>query len=217
MTLTEENYLKAIFHLSSERQDVSVLDLANSLDIKMPTVNSMVKKLAAKGLLIYEKYRPLSLTEAGRLEAGVIIRKHRLVEMFLVEKMGFQWDEVHEIAEQIEHIDSTIFFDRINDLLHSPKFDPHGSPIPDQEGRIANTAYMKLSDGKIDKDYIFTSVAISQSSFLKQINRHGLKLGDRLKINEILDFDKSIVVTINNQNIENLSGMVAGNILVDAN
>ena len=214
MTLTEENYLKAIFHLSTEKQDVSVLDLANSLEIKMPTVNSMVKKLAAKGLLIYEKYRPLSLTESGRLEAGVIIRKHRLVEMFLVEKMGFQWDEVHEIAEQIEHIDSSVFFDRINELLNHPKFDPHGSPIPDQEGRIASTEYLKLNDGQIGKEYIFTSVAISQSSFLKQINKHGLRLGDKLKIIEILSFDKSIVVSINGQSTENLSGMVAGNILV---
>jgi DtxR family Mn-dependent transcriptional regulator len=214
MTLTEENYLKAIFHLSTEKQDVSVLDLANSLEIKMPTVNSMVKKLAAKGLLIYEKYRPLSLTESGRLEAGVIIRKHRLVEMFLVEKMGFQWDEVHEIAEQIEHIDSSVFFDRINELLKHPKFDPHGSPIPDQEGRIASTEYLKLNDGQIGKEYIFTSVAISQSSFLKQINKHGLRLGDKLKIIEILSFDKSIVVSINGQSTENLSGMVAGNILV---
>ncbi len=214
MTLTEENYLKAIFHLSTEKQDVSVLDLANSLEIKMPTVNSMVKKLAAKGLLIYEKYRPLSLTESGRLEAGVIIRKHRLVEMFLVEKMGFQWDEVHEIAEQIEHIDSSVFFDRINELLKHPKFDPHGSPIPDQEGRIASTEYLKLNDGQIGKEYIFTSVAISQSSFLKQINKHGLRLGDKLKIIEILSFDRSIVVLINGQSTENLSGMVAGNILV---
>ncbi len=214
MTLTEENYLKAIFHLSTEKQDVSVLDLANSLEIKMPTVNSMVKKLAAKGLLIYEKYRPLSLTESGRLEAGVIIRKHRLVEMFLVEKMGFQWDEVHEIAEQIEHIDSSVFFDRINELLNHPKFDPHGSPIPDQEGRIASTEYLKLNDGQIGKEYIFTSVAISQSSFLKQINKHGLRLGDKLKITEILSFDKSIVVSINGQSTQNLSGMVAGNILV---
>jgi len=214
MTLTEENYLKAIFHLSTEKQDVSVLDLANSLEIKMPTVNSMVKKLAAKGLLIYEKYRPLSLTESGRLEAGVIIRKHRLVEMFLVEKMGFQWDEVHEIAEQIEHIDSSVFFDRINELLNHPKFDPHGSPIPDPEGRIASTEYLKLNDGQIGKEYIFTSVAISQSSFLKQINKHGLRLGDKLKIIEILSFDKSIVVSINGQSTENLSGMVAGNILV---
>ena len=125
MTLTEENYLKALFHLSVENPEVSVLDLSKSLDIKMPTVNSMVKKLASKGQVRYEKYKPLQLTEEGRRSAGLIIRKHRLVEMFLVEKMGFGWDEVHEVAEQLEHIRSPKLFRKIDEILNHPKTDPH--------------------------------------------------------------------------------------------
>lgn len=214
MTLTEENYLKAIFHLSTEKPDVSVLDLANSLIIKMPTVNSMVKKLAAKGLLVYEKYKPLTLTEDGRVEAAAIIRKHRLVEMFLVEKLGFQWDEVHEIAEQIEHIDSNKFFNRIDELLNYPKFDPHGSPIPDPKGNIFVPDFIKLNEGIKNQHYRFVSVALSNNSFLKQIDKHGLKLGDEIEILEELEFDKTLIIKINDQRIENLSMVMSENILI---
>ena len=116
-SLVEENYLKALFNLSIENGQVNVNDLSQRLEIKMPTVTSMMKKLAGKGLVHYESYKPLRLTEQGKIEAALIIRKHRLTEMFLVEKMGFGWEQVHDIAEQIEHIHSDLFFAKIDELL----------------------------------------------------------------------------------------------------
>jgi DtxR family transcriptional regulator, Mn-dependent transcriptional regulator len=214
MTLTEENYLKALFHLSLENKEVSVLDLSKSLSIKMPTVNSMVKKLAAKNLVQYEKYKPLSLTNDGKTEAGLIIRKHRLVEMFLVEKLGFGWDEVHEIAEQIEHINAPKFFKKIDELLNFPKVDPHGSPIPDASGNVAELNHKKLSEGLVGIHYTFASVGSSQDNFLKLIDKINLKLGDKIEILEIIDFDKSLKVLINKEEEKNLSSLVADNIMV---
>jgi DtxR family Mn-dependent transcriptional regulator len=133
---TEENYLKALFSLADEKGEISVSELSRILEVSMPTANSMVKNLHEQGLVHYEKYKPLSLTLKGKKEAALIIRKHRLTEMYLVEKMGFGWEKVHEIAEQIEHIKSTAFFDRMDELLGHPTIDPHGSPIPDKHGRV---------------------------------------------------------------------------------
>ena len=127
----EENYLKALYNLSDEEGEVSTLALSQSLEIKMPTVNSMMKKFYTKGLVYYQSYKPIRLTEKGKKEAALILRKHRLTEMYLVEKMGFSWEDVHEIAEQVEHIHSEKFFNKMDELLDYPKFDPHGSPIPD--------------------------------------------------------------------------------------
>src|ERR1051325_5286056 len=124
-SLTEENYLKALFLLSAERGEVSVNDLSKRLKIKMPTVTGMMKKLADKKLVHHESYKPLHLTEKGQKAAGIIIRKHRLTEMFLVQLMGFGWEQVHEIAEQIEHIQSPEFFKKMDEMLGFPKIDPH--------------------------------------------------------------------------------------------
>src|SRR5690606_15613556 len=133
---TEENYLKALFHLAAENGEVNVKDLSNALGIKMPTVTSMMKKFGEKGHVHYESYRPLKLTKKGKREAALIIRKHRLTEMYLVEKMGFGWEEVHEIAEQVEHVHAPAFFEKMSELLGHPTVDPHGSPIPSKEGEL---------------------------------------------------------------------------------
>lgn len=214
MTLTEENYLKALFHLSVENPEVSVLDLSKSLDIKMPTVNSMVKKLASKGQVRYEKYKPLQLTEEGRRSAGLIIRKHRLVEMFLVEKMGFGWDEVHEVAEQLEHIRSPKLFWKIDEILNHPKTDPHGSPIPDEKGEIAVQNFVTLSEGSPGILYRFMAVGSSDDRFLRQIDRLGFKLGDTIRILETMDFDHSQQVIINEQIARSFSQQISANIRV---
>ena len=129
---TEENYLKALFNLANEMGEVSANELSKHLEIKMPTVNSMMKKLSEKKLVYYESYKPFKLTEKGKKEAGLVIRKHRLTEMFLVEKMDFGWEQVHVIAEQIEHIKSPEFFEKMDQMLGFPTIDPHGSPIPDK-------------------------------------------------------------------------------------
>lgn len=214
MTLTEENYLKELFHLSVHNPQVSVLDLSKRLDTKMPTVNSMVKKLASKGLLHYEKYKPLELTPEGRKSAGLIIRKHRLVEMFLVEKLGFGWDEVHEVAEQLEHIKSPKLFSKLDEILNHPKVDPHGSPIPNENGEIERQNFISLSECKPDITYQFMAVGSSDDRFLRQIDKLGFKLGDLIRIVEIMDFDRSQQVIINERNQFTFSHQISSNIKV---
>lgn len=214
LSFTEENYLKTLYHLSFHNTEVSVHELSLSLDIKMPTVNSMVKKLAAKGLVAYEKYKPLSLTENGSKAAGLVIRKHRLTEIYLVEKMGFAWDQVHEIAEQVEHIKSPEFFDKIAEILNHPTVDPHGSPIPDKNGKLPELYYIKLSECSIAQKGVLASVGNSSDSFLKLLGSLDLKLGDSLEIVEVQDFDKSMKVTVNQKSTLNLSSLVCENLLI---
>jgi len=144
-SVVEENYLKALLNLCNADDEVSINDLSKRLNIKMPSVNSMMKRFAEKELVAYESYKPVKLSAKGKKEASMIIRKHRLTEMFLVEKMDFNWEEVHEIAEQIEHIQSPLFFEKMDALLGYPKFDPHGSPIPDKNGKVIKTSYVPLN------------------------------------------------------------------------
>ena len=194
-SLVEENYLKALFHLSKNgKGDVNVKDLSKHLGIKMPTVNSMMKKLAEKDLVIYESYKPLRLADKGILKASLIVRKHRLTEMFLVEKMGFGWEQVHEIAEQIEHIQSPIFFDKMDEILNYPKFDPHGSPIPDKEGYFDLVSFKKLAEFQPGDSIEICAVLYSSDDFLSFLNSKKLSLGSVLKIIEIERFDKSMKV-----------------------
>src|SRR5690554_1328433 len=205
ISLTEENYLKAMFNLSQVTGEVFVNDLSKELDIKMPSVTSMVKRLASKNLVNYQSYKPLTLTEKGEKLALSIIRKHRLTEMFLVEKMGFGWEQVHEIAEQVEHIQSSLFFEKMDELLGYPKVDPHGSPIPDKAGKIAWINYTKLSDCSQGETVKLAAVTHSSDDFLKFLNNRELSLGLELKIKSIEDFDGSMVVSYGNKKAETLS------------
>ncbi len=214
-SLTEENYLKALFNLSQENGEVSVNELSKHLQIKMPTVTSMMKKLSDKKLVNYESYKPLKLTEKGRREAGLVIRKHRLTEMFLVDKMGFGWEQVHEIAEQIEHIHSPEFFEKMDELLGYPKFDPHGSPIPDKTGKMEWIHYSKLSDCKAGDAVKLSAVTHSSDEFLKFLNSRELKLGTKIKIKTIEAFDGSMNVTYGKHASEHLSGIVCERLLVE--
>lgn len=212
---TEENYLKALHKLSLENGKCSVSELSQRLGVSTPTANSMIKKLAEKKWIRYEKYKPLRLTEAGRQKAALVIRKHRLTEMFLVENMGFGWEEVHVIAEQIEHIDSASFFNRMDELLGFPSVDPHGSPIPDRNGDIQHKAYINLADGQKGNKYRLASLEQSSKDFLKFLNRRGIKLGMVLKIQSIELFDGSIVVSYEDHEYETLSKTVAQKLLVE--
>jgi len=212
-SLTEENYLKALFSLSAETGEVYVNDLSKRLNIKMPTVTGMMKKLADKKLVRYKSYQPLHLTEKGKKTAGIIIRKHRLTEMFLVHIMGFGWEQVHEIAEQIEHIQSPEFFEKMDEMLGYPKIDPHGSPIPDKNGRMEWRHYTKLSDGKPGETLKLAAVLGSSSEFLKFLNSRNLKLGLKLKIKSIEPFDRSMVVSYGNNHSEMLSHTVCERLL----
>jgi DtxR family Mn-dependent transcriptional regulator len=214
-SLTEENYLKALYNIANEAGEVNVAELSKSLDIKMPTVTSMMKKLAKKNLVHYESYKPLRLTEKGKKEAGLIIRKHRLTEMFLVDKMKMGWEDVHDIAEQIEHIQSPVFFEKMDELLGYPKVDPHGSPIPDRKGKIVLKSYDKLSDCQAGETVRLAAVINTSSEFLKFLNTREMRLGLKIKIKSIEPFDRSIVVSYGKRTAEVLSNVASERLLVE--
>ena len=212
-SLTEENYLKAIFHLLDSENQVTVNELSKFLQIKMPSVNSMMKKFADKNWVIYETYKPIKVTELGRKEAAIVVRKHRLTEMFLVEKMGFGWENVHEIAEQLEHVHSEDFFDKMDEILNFPKVDPHGEPIPDKDGIIITQNLKKLSECKVNDMVILTSVTISTDDFLNYLNQRNLALGEEILIKNIEKFDGSMQIVFSDRT-EILSKMVCEKLLV---
>lgn len=212
-SLTEENYLKALYHLVNDNDEVSVNDLSRQLNIKMPSVNSMIKKFADKKWVKYESYKPIKLTESGKKEASLIVRKHRLTEMFLVEKMGFGWENVHEIAEQLEHIHSEVFFDKMDEILNYPKVDPHGEPIPDKDGNVIQPDLKKLSKCQENEIVELASVTTSSEEFLNFLNKRNLSLGTEIKVLQKEDFDHSIKVSYNGQE-ENFSKTVCDRLLV---
>ena len=212
---TEENYLKALFNLSNENDETGVNELSKHLGIKMPTVNSMMKKLAEKKLIKYESYKPIKLTEKGKKEAAFIIRKHRLAEMYLVEKMGFGWEEVHDIAEQVEHIKTAAFFDKMDELLGHPKTDPHGSPIPDKDGKLNWLQYHRLCDCRAGDIVTLKAVTHSSDEFLKFLNSKKLLLGTTLKIKSVEAFDGTMIVSYGSKKSEPLSKMVCEKLLVN--
>jgi len=215
ISLTEENYVKALFNLSNESGEVNVNELSKGLQIKMPTVTSMMKTLAKKKLVHYESYKPLRLTEKGKKEAGLIIRKHRLTEMFLVEKMGFGWENVHEIAEQVEHIHSPDFFQKMDELLGFPKIDPHGEPIPDRNGKMIWREYNKLSDCNVGETVKLSAVINTSPDFLKFLNNREMRLGLKIKIKSVEPFDKTMVVSYGKRPSEALSHTVCDRLLVE--
>lgn len=210
----EENYLKSLYSIQEIFGEVSATELSKRLSIKMPSVNSMMKRLLEKGLVQYESYRPITLTEKGRLVAAQIIRKHRLTEMFLVEKMGFSWDEVHAIAEQIEHIDAPAFFMKMDELLEHPAFDPHGSPIPDADGKITNRRLRKLSESKPGDKLKIKAVSSSDESFLKFLTRKNIRIGSLIELLQEEEYDGSISVLIDRKFNEVLSQKVTERLLV---
>lgn len=213
-TITEENYLKAILHLSESSRKVTISNLSEALDVSKPTTNSMVKNLQEQGWVEYEKYKPLVLSAKGRKTAALVLRKHRLTEMYLVEKMGFAWEEVHEIAEQIEHIKSPLFFDRMDKLMEFPKVDPHGSPIPDKEGNMEATHYSPLIESAANTEVVVAALVNSSREFLLFLNEKGIQLGSKLKVISRSEFDQSVAVEFNGKK-ETLSAKVSRSLLVD--
>lgn len=213
-TLIEENYLKALFHLQDEKGEVGVNELSKALDVKMPTVNSMVKKLAEKSLLHYETYKPVKLTDKGKRVAASVIRKHRLTEMYLVERMGFPWDEVHDIAEQMEHIDAPKFFQKMDELLGFPSFDPHGSPIPKEDGSFVKIEGLPLTKANLNQKYKVESLLDSSEDFLQYLDKLGIQLGTIIEVLELETFDKSYQVKINQSEITTISLKAAEWLLV---
>lgn len=195
VTLSEENYLKAIYHLEKQGNEaVSTNAIAEQMDTKASSVTDMVKKLAEKDFANYVKYQGVSLTQLGRLTATSVIRKHRLWETFLVNKLNFSWDEVHDIAEQLEHIKSEKLIDRLNDFLEYPTHDPHGDPIPDKEGNYIKINSKSILDIETGSQGVLTTVKDSSDVFLKYLNKNDLALGDKIKVIDFEPFDDSFTI-----------------------
>lgn len=214
-TRAEENYLKAIYSISlKEGKDVSTNSLANRLDTKASSVTDMVKKLSVKELVIYEKYKGVNLTKQGEDIALEIIRNHRLWEVFLVDKLQFKWDEVHELAEQLEHIKSKKLTNNLESFLNFPKFDPHGDPIPDREGNIPKREESKLlNELTVGENGIIIGVKNSDNDFLQYLEEHKLTLGKTIEVVKVFQFDSSRTIKCLANSIT-LSEQVCKNIVV---
>ena len=198
VTQSEENYLKAIYHLGNQGQyAVSTNAIADKMDTKASSVTDMIKKLADKKLADYVKYKGVSLTKQGRLAAASVIRKHRLWEVFLVDKLDFSWDEVHDVAEQLEHIQSEKLIDELNAFLDFPRHDPHGDPIPDKYGNINTLNKIQLTALKENQESELLSVKDSSDDFLRYLDKRKIKIGDSIKVINIEPYDNSIKIKIN--------------------
>lgn len=211
---TEENYLKAIYHLSGDDGNISTNRIAAAMNIKPASVTDMLKKLSEKLLINYTRYQGVSLSEEGKKVALGIVRKHRLWEYFLVEKLNFKWDEVHELAEELEHIRSNELIDRLDEFLGFPKHDPHGDPIPNSAGKIKLPGFKSLATLKLQDTGIISGVREHTPVFLQYLEKIKLTIGSSITITEIIAYDHSVVLKIENGEKINISRDVAKNILI---
>jgi DtxR family Mn-dependent transcriptional regulator len=198
LTIAEENYIKAIFHLQQAEGNVSTNQLAASLHTKPASVTDMLKKLTHKSLLNYEPYQGVRLSKDGKRQALTIVRKHRLWEFFLVDKLQFGWDEVHEVAEELEHVRSKKLVDKLDSFLGHPKFDPHGDPIPDSNGIMASIRQFNLIDIKTDTQVEVCSVGIQSAELLELLRHKNIGIGTIFQIIKKFDFDHSIEINMEN-------------------
>ena len=213
-SLSEENYLKSIFHLEQKAQgSVSTNDIAEKMETKASSVSDMIRKLGEKDLVDYVKYQGVTLTKKGRDTALRVIRKHRLWEVFLVEKLDFQWDEVHDIAEELEHIESEELITRLDAFLGYPKFDPHGDPIPDEDLQLKKIEKYLLSELKVGQQAICVGVHESDDEFLKYLDRSKIGIGTKISIEAKEAFDGSMNIVID-EKPHFISKKIADNIYV---
>ena len=214
MTFSEENYLKAIYHLNVNfDEEISTNAIAEKMDTKASSVTDMLKKLAEKGLVNYIKYQGVSLTNEGKLYAKMIVRKHRLWEVFLVDKLEFSWDEVHDVAEQLEHIKSEKLINKLDDFLGNPKEDPHGDPIPDAHGMIIKVDKKLLSEIEIGQKEICVGVKDTSSEFLQYLDKQKIALGSAIEIISKEDFDASLQLSVDQRELT-VSNKIACNLFV---
>ncbi|RZJ31530.1 MAG: metal-dependent transcriptional regulator [Flavobacterium sp.] len=214
MTLSEENYLKTIYHLSANSDaGVSTNSIAERIETKASSVTDMLKKLADKNLIAYKKYQGVSLTAEGLLSAKMIVRKHRLWEVFLVDKLAFSWDEVHDVAEQLEHIKSEQLVNRLDEFLGFPTEDPHGDPIPDARGTIKTVEKQLLSELQEGQTGICVGVKDTSSDFLKYLDKNGISLGSKIEVISKESFDLSLNIKVDGKQLP-VSNKIAGNLFV---
>jgi DtxR family Mn-dependent transcriptional regulator len=217
ITSTEENYLKAIYKIAEkEKKSASTSSISKNMKTTAASVTDMLRKLSEKGWINYEKYKGVTLTSEGAKITTNLIRRHRLWEVFLVNKLRFSWHQVHDLAEELEHIHSPELVSRLDAFLDYPKFDPHGDPIPNAEGKFTLRTQMPLSDIGIGKDLILLGVKESGTEFLKHLNKLKIKLGTKLKILKRTDFDGTLVVRIDDKEDVIITEKVAHFLLVKA-
>lgn len=213
MTTAEENYLKAIYKLSGPGLLVSTNEIASAMSTSAASVTDMIKRLAEKKMVIYEKYKGVVLTDDGHSLATDMIRNHRLWEVFLVDKLDFGWDEIHDIAEQLEHIKSEELISRLDHFLGHPSFDPHGDPIPDATGRMKVRSDVQLSDVPVGATYLVVGVKDTSSPFLQYLNKLKIELGSALEVIDKMEFDGSVELKYQGRSIT-VSNRVAENLFV---
>ena len=214
VTLSEENYLKTIYHLRKQGEDyVSTNSIADKIETKASSVTDMLRKLSKKGLVDYVKYKGVKLTTEGVKAAVKVIRKHRLWEVFLVNKLSFSWDEVHDVAEQLEHIKSKKLVSQLDKFLDYPTHDPHGDPIPDGDGHIKIVDKILLAQGKEANSYRCVGVDDSSSQFLQYLDKNNIALGSLLKVISKESFDESMIIEINKTHLA-ISKEVAKNLYI---
>ncbi|HLA52220.1 MAG TPA: metal-dependent transcriptional regulator [Flavitalea sp.] len=214
VSASKENYIKAIYHLQDEEGIVSTNALAKELDTRAASVTDMLKKLKSQKLLLYEKYQGFRLSPEGRKVALQIVRKHRLWELFLVEKLQFGWEEVHEVAEELEHISSKKLIDRLDEFLSFPKSDPHGDPIPDANGRLPVKKLINLLELKLNFPGVVSNISDQSSEMLELLSHKGISLGTRLEVKKRFSFDNSLELKLRSQPAITISENVAKNIFV---
>lgn len=214
MTFSEENYLKSIYHLTANLDgEVSTNAIAEMMETKASSVTDMLKKLAEKDLVNYKKYQGVSLTENGKHAAKMIVRKHRLWEVFLVEKLDFSWDEVHDVAEQLEHIKSEKLINKLDDFLGNPTEDPHGDPIPDAHGRIITVEKQLLSELQANQSGLCVGVKDNSSDFLKYLDKQQIGLGTKIEVVTKETFDLSLKIKVKDIEFV-ISNKIASNLFV---
>ncbi len=211
---SKENYLKAIFHLQEEEGVVTTNALAEELQTRAASVTDMLKKLKTQKLLLYEKYQGFKLSNEGKKVALQIIRKHRLWEYFLVEKLHFGWEEVHEMAEELEHISSKKLIDRLDEFLGYPKTDPHGDPIPDSSGKLAMQQQISLSELPLNVQAEVSNISDQSIEMLELLKHKAIAIGTKLEVRKKFAFDKSLEIKIKNQSTITISENVAKNVFV---
>lgn len=214
-TFTEENYLKAIFKYSTKDRDgVSTNVIAEELNTKASSVSDMIKKLSDKKLVKYVKYKGVNLTNTGRKIAIETIRNHRLWEVFLVDKLNFKWDEVHDLAEELEHIKSAELTQKLDQFLDFPEYDPHGDPIPDKDGNINHHKEITLADLKKNEYGIIVGVKEHSTNYLKYLESLQLILGTKVKVTDIIDFDQSMTICFDDKSTVSISHQASKNLYI---
>ena len=211
---SKENYIKSIYHLQEEDGIVTTNALAKQLETRAASVSDMLKKLKTQKLLLYEKYQGFKLSPEGRKMALQIIRKHRLWEFFLVEKLHFGWEEVHEMAEELEHISSKKLVDRLDEFLGFPKQDPHGDPIPDINGKFSHRKQINLLEMKMNTSAVVSNISDQSPEMLELLRHKGLALGTKVEVKKKFAFDNSIELIVKNQPPITISENVAKNVFV---